>query len=222
MFRSNSTGGLRNPFRDANNAGRTSSTKKSNFLQAHKWHIVQASALLILGVIIGTGTSSARESADLSNLDNQYHSSQAKLSESQQNLKIQEDKVQELDTELSKLKSEQSTWQDQSGIIAERDQTIATLNGQLGDLSIQRDECQATLAAAETSATDSSNGAAHLSEPAAAQPEAVVEAASDSAPADVYYKNCTAARAAGAAPVYVGEPGYGSHLDRDGDGVGCE
>jgi hypothetical protein len=38
----------------------------------------------------------------------------------------------------------------------------------------------------------------------------------------VYYSNCSAARAAGAAPVYVGEPGYASHLDRDGDGVGCE
>ncbi|WP_240135611.1 excalibur calcium-binding domain-containing protein [Streptomyces sp. MUM 178J] len=37
-----------------------------------------------------------------------------------------------------------------------------------------------------------------------------------------YYKNCDAARAAGAAPVHRGDPGYGSHLDRDGDGVGCE
>lgn len=36
------------------------------------------------------------------------------------------------------------------------------------------------------------------------------------------YKNCTEARAAGAAPVRRGEPGYGSHLDRDSDGVGCE
>ena len=36
------------------------------------------------------------------------------------------------------------------------------------------------------------------------------------------YANCTEARAAGAAPVRIGEPGYGSHLDRDGDGVGCE
>lgn len=36
------------------------------------------------------------------------------------------------------------------------------------------------------------------------------------------FKNCDAARAAGAAPVRVGEPGYGSHLDRDGDGIGCE
>lgn len=37
-----------------------------------------------------------------------------------------------------------------------------------------------------------------------------------------YYANCAAARAAGAAPVRRGQPGYGSHLDRDGDGVGCE
>lgn len=39
---------------------------------------------------------------------------------------------------------------------------------------------------------------------------------------DVYFPNCAAARAAGAAPVRVGQPGYGRHLDRDGDGVGCE
>lgn len=37
-----------------------------------------------------------------------------------------------------------------------------------------------------------------------------------------YYQNCAAARAAGAAPVRRGEPGYGRHLDRDGDGVGCD
>lgn len=39
---------------------------------------------------------------------------------------------------------------------------------------------------------------------------------------EVYYPNCTAARSAGAAPVRRGQPGYGTHLDRDGDGVGCE
>ena len=36
------------------------------------------------------------------------------------------------------------------------------------------------------------------------------------------YRNCSEARAAGAAPVRRGEPGYGPHLDRDNDGVGCE
>ncbi|MGE3618893.1 MAG: excalibur calcium-binding domain-containing protein [Acidimicrobiia bacterium] len=36
------------------------------------------------------------------------------------------------------------------------------------------------------------------------------------------FENCAAARAAGAAPVRAGDPGYGPHLDRDHDGVGCE
>lgn len=36
------------------------------------------------------------------------------------------------------------------------------------------------------------------------------------------YRNCRAARAAGAAPLYVGQPGYGPHMDGDGDGIACE
>lgn len=40
-------------------------------------------------------------------------------------------------------------------------------------------------------------------------------------PADVD-ANCAAVRAAGAAPIYAGDPGYSSDLDRDGDGVACE
>ncbi|TFV58996.1 UNVERIFIED_ORG: DUF4839 domain-containing protein [Bacillus sp. AZ43] len=55
---------------------------------------------------------------------------------------------------------------------------------------------------------------------APAAPEPVV--AAPQAPASTYYKNCDAARAAGAAPVRAGDPGYGKHLDREGDGVGCE
>ncbi|WP_307620424.1 excalibur calcium-binding domain-containing protein [Nocardia salmonicida] len=42
------------------------------------------------------------------------------------------------------------------------------------------------------------------------------------APASAYYKNCAAAKAAGAAPLHTGDPGYRSGLDRDGDGVACE
>jgi hypothetical protein len=38
----------------------------------------------------------------------------------------------------------------------------------------------------------------------------------------VAFRNCSAARAAGAAPVRRGDPGYGPHLDRDNDGIGCE
>lgn len=41
-------------------------------------------------------------------------------------------------------------------------------------------------------------------------------------PTSVYYRNCAEARAAGAAPIYRGQPGYRPGLDRDGDGVACE
>jgi competence protein ComEC len=38
----------------------------------------------------------------------------------------------------------------------------------------------------------------------------------------IYYQNCTAVRNAGAAPLYKGDPGYSTQLDRDKDGVACE
>ncbi|AXJ08919.1 DUF1524 domain-containing protein [Arthrobacter sp. PM3] len=72
--------------------------------------------------------------------------------------------------------------------------------------------------------------------PAAQQPAPAQQAAQPAAPAQVpeapapapppaagvYYANCTAVRAAGAAPIRAGQPGYSGKLDRDGDGVGCE
>lgn len=42
------------------------------------------------------------------------------------------------------------------------------------------------------------------------------------APAIAPFRSCSAARAAGAAPVYRSDPGYSSTIDRDGDGVACE
>ena len=42
------------------------------------------------------------------------------------------------------------------------------------------------------------------------------------APGTVSYANCAAVRAAGAAPLRRGQPGYRSGLDRDNDGIGCE
>ena len=43
------------------------------------------------------------------------------------------------------------------------------------------------------------------------------------ASANTYYKNCTAAWDAGAAPLYEGDDGYEApRLDRDQDGIACE
>lgn len=39
---------------------------------------------------------------------------------------------------------------------------------------------------------------------------------------EVYFRNCREAWSAGAAPIYRGQPGYRSALDRDNDGIACE
>jgi endonuclease YncB( thermonuclease family) len=43
-----------------------------------------------------------------------------------------------------------------------------------------------------------------------------------STPATVFYQNCSAVRAAGAAPIRAGDPGWQPKFDGDDDGVGCE
>jgi hypothetical protein len=40
--------------------------------------------------------------------------------------------------------------------------------------------------------------------------------------ASAYYPNCDAAREAGAAPIYRGQPGYREGMDGDSDGIACE
>ena len=68
-------------------------------------------------------------------------------------------------------------------------------------------------------------------EPVVPAPAPVVEAPAPVAPAPAPaapagpvggFANCSAAKAAGAAPLYAGSPGYAPKLDRDGDGVACE
>lgn len=53
-------------------------------------------------------------------------------------------------------------------------------------------------------------------EPAAPTP------APEPPPAHVHFSSCKQAREAGAAPLYRGDPGYSTNLDRDNDGVACE
>ncbi len=55
----------------------------------------------------------------------------------------------------------------------------------------------------------------------APDPDPVVVAPPRPAASSVYYKNCAAVQAAGAAPIRRGDPGYRAALDRDGDGEGC-
>ncbi|AQQ52706.1 excalibur calcium-binding domain-containing protein [Planococcus lenghuensis] len=63
-----------------------------------------------------------------------------------------------------------------------------------------------------------------VEEPIEEEPEVVeepVEPEPEPTPS-ISYDNCTEVREAGADPIYAGDPGFGEHLDRDGDGVACE
>lgn len=104
----------------------------------------------------------------------------------------------DLATAQTDLTTAQTDLAASQALVSERDATIASL--------------QAELAAAQAAAAPAiAPFASTPTQPTAAAPSA-----------STYYANCTAVRNAGAAPIRAGQPGYGSHLDRDGDGVGCE
>ncbi len=58
--------------------------------------------------------------------------------------------------------------------------------------------------------------------PVAPAPAPVAPAAVAPVAPGASYANCAAVRAAGAAPIYAGTPGFQAKFDGDGDGVGCE
>lgn len=89
---------------------------------------------------------------------------------------------------------------------------------------------ESALRAAEQTATSSSSSSSGSSSSGSVSSGSVSSGAGSAAVVEpepqvassASYANCSEARAAGAAPVRAGDPGYSRRLDRDGDGVGCE
>jgi Excalibur calcium-binding domain len=55
-----------------------------------------------------------------------------------------------------------------------------------------------------------------------AAPRRRAAAAATAVRSAVFYSGCREARAAGAAPIYLGDPGYRPEMDGDNDGIACE
>ncbi|WP_038557650.1 excalibur calcium-binding domain-containing protein [Terribacillus saccharophilus] len=111
-----------------------------------------------------------------------------------------------LETNIEKLEKEKDTLQGDLDSEKEKNSTLTT------QLSNAEDEIDNLESKATTSVQTASSSNENTYE----------EESNDTAATSVYFDNCTAAKAAGAAPVSEGDPGYGRHLDRDGDGIGCE
>ncbi|MEK5431217.1 excalibur calcium-binding domain-containing protein [Lysinibacillus sp. FSL R7-0073] len=123
----------------------------------------------------------------------------AQVSKESQNIKDAESKtIEKFQTDKKILQEEQSTLKAQ----------IATLKEENEDLSTKLASAQ------KVSQTTASSNQSSANNTQSAPPA--------STPQNIYYKNCTQVRSAGAAPIRKGDPGYARHLDRDGDGIGCE
>ncbi|GAA1422826.1 excalibur calcium-binding domain-containing protein [Agrococcus citreus] len=122
-----------------------------------------------------------------------------------------EREVRELEPQAGEVETLQASLEDERAAVVtmqqERDDALAAVA-----------ELQSRIASLEADA------AAVPARPApVAQPQPAAQPAPAAAPAAAaHYANCAAARAAGAAPLRAGSPGYRSGLDRDGDGVACE
>ena len=80
------------------------------------------------------------------------------------------------------------------------------------DTASTSSDAPSSTAPAESQQDSGSDGSADSEEEATPEPEPQKES----------YANCKAAKAAGAAPLYRGDPGYSEDLDRDEDGIACE
>ncbi|MGY1805016.1 excalibur calcium-binding domain-containing protein [Blastococcus sp. SYSU D00922] len=182
--------------------GRLEPTRRRTLLAASAV-VVPLFAFLIGVAVGGSGGESDVEASPA------YLTLQSELTEKQQEADDLTDQVAEAEAKIRQATDEGE---------ARLAQRMAELEGQKALL----DQREAELAAREAAAAQPSQAVTRPA-PAASAPAAPAPAAAEpQAPASTYYKNCDAARAAGAAPVRVGDPGYGRHLDREGDGIGCE
>ena len=181
-------------------------------------------AVPLLAFLLGTGVGGAADQADPTTTT-QYQSLQAELDTAQTEAGALSDEVDAAEEQVrAAAAAAQTQIEEQTAAISQR----ATALDQREQGLIAR---ESALRAAEQAATSRTGPGGSSSPSSGTASSGTASSGTASAPpvepepqvsSSVSYANCTAARAAGAAPVHVGDPGYGGHLERDGDGVGCE
>lgn len=172
---------------------------------------IVAGSALALGVLFGSSVTGSANGSEMGTL-------KAQVSTLESEVGAAETVALENDTALADAE-------------ADLDAALANLAEATGALETATTQMTEMQTAATASQTELDARAARISDlegqvasraaaPAPAAPAPAVPA--PAAPANVSYDNCTAVRNAGAAPIRRGDAGYGKHLDRDGDGIGCE
>lgn len=187
-------------------------TPKPPKRKAPLWLVVASGAAgLVLGTMGGIGAGDAgRYTAQITELETQVDSLETEVDETQQAAEVADQALSEAQAEFTaerkKLVLEAKT--------ATEEAATEQANAQQAKSEAQKAQAEAqaatkrALAAEGRQEADTTTSTTTSPEPPAAT--------------STSYENCTAVRDAGASPIRVGQPGYGRHLDRDGDGVGCE
>jgi multidrug efflux pump subunit AcrA (membrane-fusion protein) len=178
-----------------------------------------AMPLVAFVVGVGIGVGGAGNGTDVTTTP-QYQSLQAQLDTVQDQAGELSDEVAAgQERERQAAAAAQAEIEQQTAAISQR---ATALDQREQDLVAREGALQAAEQAASSSRTGTSAGGSSSGSVSSGAGGASVVAPEPQVSASASYGNCSEARAAGAAPVRVGDPGYGRHLDRDGDGVGCE
>jgi Excalibur calcium-binding domain len=182
-------------------------------------------AVPILAFLLGIGVGGASNETDVTTTP-QYQSLRAELASAQDEAGELSDEVVAAQEQVQQAAAAQAQIEQQTAEISERATALDQREQELAarESALRAGE-QSASSSGRTSAgpgsSSSSSSSSSGSVPSGVGSSVVVER-EPQVSTSVSYGNCSEARDAGAAPVRVGDPGYGRHLDRDGDGVGCE
>ncbi len=174
-------------------------------------------AIPLLAFLLGIGVGGAGDGSDVASTP-EYVALQDDLEVAREEAGALSDEVAAGEEHVRAAAAAQARIEQQTTAITQR---ATALDQREQDLVAR----ESALRAAEQTATGSRSGGSSSSSSGSASSGSGSASVAEPEPGlsvSASYGTCSEARAAGAAPVRVGDPGYGRHLDRDGDGVGCE
>jgi cell division protein FtsB len=174
-------------------------------------------ALFVVGLLIGQGNA-GRTLDEARTLVAQATDERDAVDDERMQLETErtalEDQLAAAEATQTALDERATALQTSEADVTTREGAVATLEADLAARLSDVEGRETAVAQAEAS-----NAAASRSQNQSSPPAGIADTGTSTS---TYYQNCDAVRAAGAAPLHRGDPGYAPKLDRDGDGIACE
>lgn len=174
--------------------------------------LIATASALVVGLLLGGGVGGSSAQSEVAALEGQVADLEVDLAGA-------EGVASENDAALADARAD---LEDALADLATASEALTTATTQMTEMETAATASQSELDARAARIADLEGQLSVRAAPAPAPAAPAPAAPAPAAPVSAWYDNCTAVRNAGAAPIRVGDPGYAKHLDRDGDGIGCE